>query len=93
MPSFRKLVDINDINELISALGQALDMQRWDDMDRIFLPDATITLGTTKIAGLANIIESGRIAEAPMDRIQHMITDRLLRSEVTMLSSRPTSSP
>jgi hypothetical protein len=66
------LADRQEIVDLTIAYSWALDSRRYDDLDRVFVPDATAELGWP-LRGRDAI--KARIAEAlnPLDSSQHMI--------------------
>jgi hypothetical protein len=67
------------IVDLTIAYCWALDTHRWDDLDDVFLADATAELGSPVLEGRDAI--KARIASAlsPLDDSQHMVTNHEVR--------------
>ncbi|HEY2271383.1 MAG TPA: nuclear transport factor 2 family protein [Jatrophihabitantaceae bacterium] len=47
MLSLEELSDRTELQDLITAYSYAIDFHRWDDLDDIFLPDATLDFSAT----------------------------------------------
>jgi nitrogen fixation-related uncharacterized protein len=67
------LQDHHDIVALTHAYCWALDTKQWDDLDNVFLPDATANLGGTEHVDRESI--KGRIRKAlqSLDDSQHIV--------------------
>lgn len=68
------------ITDLTVAYCWAIDGHRWDDLERVFTPDAHAELGRS-CDGIVAI--KGRIEEAlgPLDDSQHIVTNHEVRVE------------
>jgi SnoaL-like domain len=67
-----QLADRQAIVDLTIAYSWALDARRFDDLDRVFVPDATAELGRS-LDGRAAIKARIRDALVPLQASQHMV--------------------
>lgn len=70
-----ELTDQQQIIDVTIAYCWALDTNRWDDLDEVFLPDATALLGGTDCQGRDAIKARIERALGPLDDSQHMISN------------------
>lgn len=68
-----ELADHHAIIALTHAYCWALDTHRWDELDAVFLPDATARLGSPELRGVEAIKERVAAALSPLDDSQHMV--------------------
>ena len=73
-PDLRALADRAEIIDVACRYTWALDTKRFDDLDHVFLPDATGELGNpTLLEGRPAIKERIRQALTPLDVSQHLV--------------------
>lgn len=73
-PDLRALADRAEIIDVACRYTWALDTKRFDDLDDVFLPDATGQLGSPAILdGRPAIKERIRTALSPLDVSQHLV--------------------
>lgn len=70
--ALQSLVDRQSIVDLTVAYTYALDTKSWDDLDRVFLPEATAYL-TEELSGREAIKARVRRALEGLDLSQHLI--------------------
>jgi hypothetical protein len=70
----QELQDQHDIVALTHAYCWALDGKHWDDLDNVFLPDATANLGGSEHADRVSIKARISGALGKMDDSQHMVS-------------------
>lgn len=70
--------DRQEIIDLTAAYSWALDTRSWDDLDDVFLPDATASLGWA-LEGRQAIKDRVRTALEHLDASQHMVATHQVR--------------
>jgi hypothetical protein len=70
----QRLQDHHDIVALTHAYCWALDGKHWDDLDNVFLPDATANLGGSEHGDRVSIKQRISGALGKMDDSQHMVS-------------------
>ena len=83
----RLLVDRAAIVDLTVRYTWALDSKNWDDLDHVFLPDATAFL-TEELVGVGAIKDRVRRALSHLDESQHIISNHQIVIEGDHASSR-----
>jgi hypothetical protein len=78
MPEHDELTDRQALVELTIAYSYALDDRRFDDLDDVFLPDATAELGWL-LEGRDAIKDRIRDALVPLDASQHLVATHQVR--------------
>lgn len=73
MVDIAELADHHAIVSLTHAYCWALDTRQWDELEAVFLPEATAVLGSPELHGIEAIKQ--RVAEAlsHLDDSQHMV--------------------
>jgi hypothetical protein len=83
------LVDHQAIVDLTHTYCWALDSHRWDDLDAVFLPDATAVLGSAApLQGLGAIKQRIASALGPLDDSQHMVNTHQIHVTADTATSR-----
>lgn len=77
-PAVQHLVDRQDIVDLTIAYTFALDTKAWDELDDVFVPDATAHL-TEELAGRDAIKARVRRALENLDISQHLVGNHQIR--------------
>ena len=72
-------LDQAEIIQLTVDYCWALDTGAWDDLRRVFTPDAATDLGAGGQNGIDEIIGRVSSALAPLDDSQHMVTNHQIR--------------
>ncbi|MBU3687971.1 MAG: DUF4440 domain-containing protein [Acidimicrobiales bacterium mtb01] len=83
----RLVVDRAAIVDLTVRYTWALDSKNWDDLDHVFLPDATAFL-TEELVGVGAIKDRVRRALAHLDDSQHIISNHQIVVEGDRASCR-----
>ncbi len=78
MPAHDELTDRQALVDLTIAYSYALDDRRFDDLDDVFLPDATAELGRP-LTGRDAIKDRIRDALVPLDASQHLVATHQVR--------------
>ena len=78
MPEHDELTDRQALVDLTVAYSYALDDRRFDDLDDVFLPDATAELGR-HLEGRDAIKDRIRDALVPLDASQHLVATHQVR--------------
>ena len=81
------LADRQAIIDLTIAYAWALDTRRWDDLDDVFVPDATADL-VRPLSGVAAIKDRVRAALEPLDASQHLVATHQVRVDGDEASCR-----
>lgn len=68
------LSDRQEIIDLTHSYCWALDTHRWDELDDVFLAEATAILGSRVLEGVQAIKERVARALSPLDDSQHMVS-------------------
>lgn len=79
--------DRHAIVDVTIAYCWALDTRAWDDLDDVFLPDATADLGRP-LAGRDAIKERISSALSPLDGSQHLVATHQVRVDGDRATSR-----
>src|SRR5262245_15376582 len=82
-----ELTDRQAIVDLTVAYSYALDGRRFDDLDDVFLPDATADLGR-RLEGRAAIKDRIRDALVPLDASQHLVATHQVQVDGDRASGR-----
>jgi hypothetical protein len=84
----QQLQDHHDIVALTHAYCWALDTNQWEDLDNVFLPDATANLGGSTHSDRASIKARIQLAIEPLDDSQHMVATHQIRVNGDTATSR-----
>lgn len=76
--TLQQLVDRQEIADLVSRLGLALDEGRFDEMRSLLAEDATVRTPGGQAAGREGMIAQARRNHPPEQPIQHLITNLLV---------------
>ena len=76
--TLQQLVDRQEIADLVSRLGRALDEGRFDEMRTLLADDATVRTPGGEAAGREGVIAQARRNHLPEQPIQHLITNLLV---------------
>lgn len=72
--ALQRVLAERDIVNVAIGYTWALDEHRWDELHRVFAPDATATLGSPdRLDGIEAIIGRIRSALEPLDDSQHLV--------------------
>jgi hypothetical protein len=84
----RAMQDHHDIVALTHAYCWALDTRQWDDLDKVFTPDATANLGGSTHSNRASIKDRIQRALSPLDDSQHMVATHQISIDGDAATSR-----
>lgn len=87
MSAVTDIADRQAVIDLTVAYCWALDTRSWDDLDDVFLPDATADLAQV-LTGRDAIKERIRVALSPLDGSQHLVATHDVRVDGDRATSR-----
>jgi len=84
----QELVDRNEVKDLIGRLGVLLDEKRVEELDQVFVAEATGEFPSGPMGSLAELQEYGRSTIPAFDQVQHLMTNILVELDGDRATAR-----